>query len=700
MDSTIIVASTNEDELVDIENDDATFGNCAYDDVTIDSSVTNKTILHQETIKISPNGGNSRYDDTNLPFKRTKTDKIGKSTELVHENDLTRWWRSANEYKRSNVPGSNNASDAQDGPGHLELDPMLREPVSSDSSGMSATEGEANIDVTYYDDSGDIFLPPKRERELPLDVISEEEREVFPEFFSGQTKYCPGKYLNIRNAILKLWIQNKPSHVNKVMLRPILKKGCGNVNNIGRIHRYLESVGAINYGSDLVWWKKQKKRQKPRDRPQSINNHTALDTDFKLKRALEQRMSGRSRKRPASIIPATDNLIGGYTIDHANNNQIVIPQSKEEPQPKSNVNKFKLIKCKEYEYEVDCPYDVTVHASALIVVDAHSHLSRHEVMGLLGGYITNDDKGRIKVHIVCAQPCKSSSSARHCEMNSVSQAVANDHITTRGLTVIGWYHSHPTFPSHPSETDIKTQFEQQTMFSNHGSVFLGLIISSHHRYKVKSEVNIVHIEKGGTDMPETPFRIPFTVDDTLPNGGSRGLLINILSELTESASADPSSRIAQLHDPIVEGSTITQLEKIMKSLSSFVITHCDSNETSQRTKIAETKYDDSLVALPKSISLTDPFMAGDAEQLNSIYNGTNDSYAISSNFSLFSENSFDDYDVISHCDIISQCDNDVTNMTSENESASDMSSVTWKNILDEFKVLLFDANSKSLEKIT
>lgn len=68
-------------------------------------------------------------------------------------------------------------------------------------------------------------------------------------------------------------------------------------------------------------------------------------------------------------------------------------------------------------FSQDSPYDIIVDAAALIVMDVHSHLSMHEVMGLIGGFVANGSDGRTKVHVVCARPCKSAASSRHCEMD-------------------------------------------------------------------------------------------------------------------------------------------------------------------------------------------------------------------------------------------------------------------------------------------
>ena len=48
-----------------------------------------------------------------------------------------------------------------------------------------------------------------------------------------------------------------------------------------------------------------------------------------------------------------------------------------------------------------------------------------------------------------------------CEMDSVSQTQASEHLAGRGFVVVGWYHSHPRFIPSPSVRDIETQAKFQ-----------------------------------------------------------------------------------------------------------------------------------------------------------------------------------------------------------------------------------------------
>lgn len=89
--------------------------------------------------------------------------------------------------------------------------------------------------------------PPEQEVEIDRNIIQEEEKQAIPEFFEGRQAKTPERYLKIRNYILDQWEICKPKYLNKTSVRPGLKN-CGDVNCIGRIHTYLELIGAINFG--------------------------------------------------------------------------------------------------------------------------------------------------------------------------------------------------------------------------------------------------------------------------------------------------------------------------------------------------------------------------------------------------------------------------------------------------------------------
>ncbi|CAO3574003.1 unnamed protein product [Mortierella alpina] len=78
-------------------------------------------------------------------------------------------------------------------------------------------------------------------------IITEEEKAVHSEFFCNKASKTPERYLRIRNTILQAWERSPSTYLTKTSVRSGLKD-CGDVNAIGRVHSWLESIGAINVG--------------------------------------------------------------------------------------------------------------------------------------------------------------------------------------------------------------------------------------------------------------------------------------------------------------------------------------------------------------------------------------------------------------------------------------------------------------------
>ena len=113
------------------------------------------------------------------------------------------------------------------------------------------------------------------------------------------------------------------------------------------------------------------------------------------------------------------------------------------------------------------PFAVKTCPDAMFLADLHAHLSASEVIGLLGGRYVPSERC---IYIQAAFPCKSASRSRgdsgftDVEMDPVSQIVAGDAIIRSGMTVVGWYHSHPNFQPDPSVIDIENQANYQSLF--------------------------------------------------------------------------------------------------------------------------------------------------------------------------------------------------------------------------------------------
>lgn len=119
-------------------------------------------------------------------------------------------------------------------------------------------------------------------------------------------------------------------------------------------------------------------------------------------------------------------------------------------------------------------YNVNIDLSTLILMDLHSHMSLTEVMGLVGGIWNPQKKTLIILHY---EPCRNvASSTIHCDMCPISQAKAADIIHNKGLSILGWFHSHPTFAPEPSQQDLDTQVSVQQWIGN-DKPCIGIILS-------------------------------------------------------------------------------------------------------------------------------------------------------------------------------------------------------------------------------
>lgn len=114
---------------------------------------------------------------------------------------------------------------------------------------------------------------------------------------------------------------------------------------------------------------------------------------------------------------------------------------------------------------------------ALAVIDVHAHCVRTEVIGLLGGRFCEKTR---ELRVLTCEPCASlDDHDLQCDMEPVSQARATEALGGRGLHVVGWYHSHPTFVPQPSVRDLETQLQFQRLFGRPPAPrpFLALILS-------------------------------------------------------------------------------------------------------------------------------------------------------------------------------------------------------------------------------
>uniref|UniRef100_A0A8C3YKT4 Deubiquitinase MYSM1 n=1 Tax=Catagonus wagneri TaxID=51154 RepID=A0A8C3YKT4_9CETA len=356
----------------------------------------------------------------------------------------------------------------------------------------------------------DELKPPEQEVEIERNIIQEEEKQAIPEFFEGRQAKTPERYLKIRNYILDQWEICKPKYLNKTSVRPGLKN-CGDVNCIGRIHTYLELIGAINFGCEQAVYN----RPQPVDKVRIRDRRDTVEA-YQLAQRLQSMRTRRRRVRDpwGNWCDAKD--LEGQTFEHLSAEELARRREEEKCRPgksskvprptKSSFDPFQLIPCNFFSEEKQEPFQVKVASEALLIMDLHAHVSMAEVIGLLGGRYSEVDK---IVEVCAAEPCNSLSTGLQCEMDPVSQTQASETLAVRGYSVIGWYHSHPAFDPNPSLRDIDTQAKYQSYFSRGGAKFIGMIVSPYNRNNPLPYSQITCLVISDEISPDGSYRLPY-----------------------------------------------------------------------------------------------------------------------------------------------------------------------------------------------
>ncbi|XP_058234852.1 histone H2A deubiquitinase MYSM1 isoform X1 [Hemibagrus wyckioides] len=370
------------------------------------------------------------------------------------------------------------------------------------------------LEDTEDQDEEEELKPPEQEVTLDTSTITEEEKQAIPEFFEGRLSKTPERYLKIRNYILDQWDKSKPKYLNKTSVRPGLKN-CGDVNCIGRIHTYLELIGAINFNCEQAIYN----RPRPVDRSRLKESRDSLEA-YQLAQRLQSMRTRKRRVRDAFGNWCDARDLEGQTYEHLTAEELALRREemrKRQPKPcklpkRGSFDPFQLIQCKAFGEERQEPFRVIVCAEALVVMDVHAHVSMGEVIGLLGGSYDHEDK---VLRICAAEPCNSLSTGLQCEMDPVSQTQASEMLGVKGHSVVGWYHSHPAFDPNPSLRDIDTQAKYQNYFSRGGAPFIGMIVSPYNPSN-SSPVSqntclLVLEETGSAGTQKLPYKFEYQI---------------------------------------------------------------------------------------------------------------------------------------------------------------------------------------------
>lgn len=198
----------------------------------------------------------------------------------------------------------------------------------------------------------------------------------------------------------------------------------------------------------------------------------------------------------------------------------------------------------------------------MLKMDFHAHTSVTEVMGLIGGYWISYEN---ILKITHYEPCLNiASSATHCDMCPISQAKAADLIHSKGLDILGWFHSHPTFAPEPSDQDIETQLTLQ-QWIGHNKPCVGVILSpfSLSGALIASPFRCMIVDKKlNFEDQMVPYK--FKVDILSDDFALKEFLRDIREMLERDAKGTKESKI-KFSKPYFQNPNISYLEKVRVS---------------------------------------------------------------------------------------------------------------------------------------
>ncbi|KAL0091751.1 hypothetical protein J3Q64DRAFT_1635044 [Phycomyces blakesleeanus] len=477
----ILIEEPKDEQMAD---KDTPLDKTKAQDIEIDTPVTDDISKTQQIQPLIPADTNSLDN----PTADIKFQKPSKSPEDIHDKD-------------SASPEPSLKENRTESPKSIPKDTLPKKSISTDN-----TENAKNTDKVDKADNAN-----NTDSRFDRHYISEEEKTNNPEWFNNKQSKTPDRYLRIRNHMLDCWKSCKPRYLTKTSARKGLQN-CGDVNAIGRVHSYLESVGAINV--DCI-------TNAPRP-PKRVARETFEDdeTFFNAAELVVGYEGPRKRKVRNYIGEWVDpKELEGRVIEHGHDRQTARPKRViKRPQQYyggddfgRGYDPFRLVPVDYYGDDDPAPFTVEIDSDVLLIMDFHSHLAHTEIIGLLGGNFVNNNGAKI-LKVESVFPCRSTSTGIQCEMDPASEMMAREAFSEKGYTVVGWYHSHPTFEPHPSIRDIENQTSYQTLFRDEKTgdePFIGVIVTPYDPENVSdhSQVQYLHISNRWNETRS--FRLPF-----------------------------------------------------------------------------------------------------------------------------------------------------------------------------------------------
>jgi len=247
-------------------------------------------------------------------------------------------------------------------------------------------EGEAWIE--------DVEIPPPKVLELQEDHVLDLEMLANSEFFEGNAVKTPERYVRIRNHIVRTWAMNKQRYITKTSVRRGLRD-CGDVNAIGRVHQFLELVGAINFGLEAP--PSCRKQGQPEPLSVLMMNKAPLQMHLQQQQAMRR---GVGSVGGVMLAPPTHSMVPGAPTYAS------VASGSTTPVPIVGNGRPTIRSQFDASYEVVKNHPSTLpslicSSNIMLVIDLHAHIHKRDGFGLIAGYY---DATNFAVHLKYAMP--------------------------------------------------------------------------------------------------------------------------------------------------------------------------------------------------------------------------------------------------------------------------------------------------------
>lgn len=154
-------------------------------------------------------------------------------------------------------------------------------------------------------------------------------------------------------------------------------------------------------------------------------------------------------------------------------------------------------------------------------------------------------------------------------MDPVSQTQASEDLAHRGLSVVGWYHSHPTFSATPSVRDIETQAKFQEWFAKGGAPFIGIIVSPYNYSNPSNQSQIRCLTVSDDWDSASQYRLPYQFDyEVKEDEADQDDSLEQIRSIADDYRTYPFR--VQLNRRFESSSDLNLLDKLMDSLRSRI----------------------------------------------------------------------------------------------------------------------------------